>query len=167
MSLFEVPVERAPHLPKDQIEEMVGALTDPIIVFPGGGWEQDIPQKLKDDLPIYRLAHLMKCNKGEASWEEATDLEALIYMFPATLAFPLAHDWTEIYLYLGAKHMGDKFPDDIGKERLSDYQMSELRDLKRWIYKKRVEARKARRRSEKAQDVEIRESQYEQLGMAL
>ena len=167
MSLFEVPVERVGHPPKDPIGEMAGALTDPIIVFPGGGWEQDIPQKLKDGLPIYRLAHIMKCLKGEASWEEATDLEALIYMFPATLAFPLDHNWTEIYLYLGTKHMGDKFPDDIGKESLSDYQMSELRELKRWIHKKRVEARKARRRSEKAQEVEIRESQYEQLRMPL
>ena len=29
--------------PVDPIEEMVYALTDPIIVFPAGGWENDLP----------------------------------------------------------------------------------------------------------------------------
>lgn len=35
----------------DWIEETVGALTDPIIVFPGGGWEKDLPERLKKELP--------------------------------------------------------------------------------------------------------------------
>ncbi len=64
--------------PADYIDDLVGALTDPIIVYPAGGWENDLPEDLKKELPLHRLAHLMKCTKGEASPEEATDLEALL-----------------------------------------------------------------------------------------
>ena len=133
----------------DWIEEMVGALFDPLIVFPSG-WEDTIPENLKKELPLRRLAHLMLCNKGEASWEEATDLEALLYMYPLTLAHPISEQWTRIYLYLGTQVMGQKFPGDIRQESLSDYDMGELRDLKRWIYSQRVKARKERARGEKA-----------------
>ena len=139
-----------PSMPKDWIEEMVGALCDPLIVFPAGGWEQDIPEKLKNELPLARLAHQMRCSKGEASWEEATDLEALIYLYPASLMAPMGEQWTRIYLYLGTKCYGKQLPEDIKQDSLSDYDMAQLRDLKRWIYKKKVEARKARARGEKA-----------------
>ena len=164
MELFKV--ERGSPPTKDPIGEMVGALTDPIIVFPGGGWEETIPEKLKADLPVHRLIHIHKCLKGKADWEEATDLEALIYMYPASLTFPFDHDWTEIYLYLGTRHFGDKCPEDIKRESLRDDQMQDLRDLKRWIYRKRVEARKARakaEKTEKAQERETHAAKYEQL----
>jgi len=44
--------------PVDPLEEMVYALTDPIIVFPAGGWENDLPERLKNELPLRRLAHV-------------------------------------------------------------------------------------------------------------
>jgi hypothetical protein len=31
----------------------------------------------------------------------ACDLEALIYLYPASLAAPMGEQWTRIYLYLG------------------------------------------------------------------
>jgi hypothetical protein len=147
----------------DRIREMVGALTDPIIVYPSG-WEEDLPQHLKKELPLHRLAHLMKCSQGQAQWNEACDLEALLYLYPASLAFPLGDRWSRIYLYLGTKIMGDKFPGDIKEESLTDDYFEDLRELKRWIHKKKVAARKEQRQREKAQDkAEVKPEKFEQL----
>jgi hypothetical protein len=151
--LFEVPVEKFPteHGKVDPIEEMAGALCDPIIVFPGGGWERDLPERLKTELPARRLAHVYLCLEGKEKWNEACDLEALLYLYPASLTAPMSERWTRIYLYLGTKCLGDRFPADIRHDSLSDYDMQELRDLKRWIQKQKVKARKERRHQEKAQ----------------
>ncbi len=154
----------------DWVEEMVGALTDPIIVFPAGGWEQDLPERLKKELPLHRLAHLMRCSKGEAEWDEACDLEALLYIYPASLAAPMGEQWSRIYLYLGTKVMGQKFPDDIRQNELSQYDMGELRGLKRWIRKKVLEARKVRRRQGKAQEQkepQVQAEECEQMKLGL
>lgn len=141
----------------DPIEEMVGALTDPVIAYPSP-WMEDIHNlPLYKKLPLHRLAHLMRCNKGEAEWDEACDLEALLYIYPASLAAPMGEQWTRIYLYLGTKVMGDKFPEDIKQKSLDDYDMSHLRDLKRWIYQRKVKARKERRRQEKTDKAEPKE----------
>jgi hypothetical protein len=148
-----VPKKPQPGQPTkeaDWIEEMVGALFDPLIVWPSP-WQDSIPENLKKELPLRRLAHLMLCQKGEASWEEATDLEALLYMYPLTLEHPIDRDWTEIYLYLGTKCYGERFPQDIRHESLRPDQVEDLRELKRWIYRQRVKARIARARGEKAE----------------
>ena len=142
---------KPPGGPIAEIAEIVGALCDPLIVFPGTGWEESIPQALKDRLPLDRLAHNMMCLQGKARWDEACDLEALLYLFPATLAFPVSEQWTRIYLYLGTKVMGDKIPEDIRQESLSDYDMEELRRLKRWIRNQKVKARTERRRGQKVE----------------
>ena len=47
-------------------------------------------------------------------------------------------------------------PDDIRVEKLSDYEMGELRRLKDWLYKQRVKFRRERDRIERR---ELRESQ--------
>ena len=142
--LFEVERERSPALPKDPIEEMAAAFTDPIIVHPGGGWEETIPERLKAEVPLRRLAHIKLCLDGKAAWDEACDLEALVYVYPASLAFPMGEQWARLYLYLGTQCYGDRFPEDIRQERLSDYDLEELRRLKRWIYERRMKARKDR-----------------------
>ena len=134
----------------DPIAEMVGALTDAIIVYPSG-WEDTMPERMKQALPIHRLAHIMQCSHGEEKWEEACDLEALMYLYPASLAFPLDEEWSRIYIYLGTKFMGDKFPQDLREESIPDHYDHDLRDLKRWIQRKKVEARKERLRRGKAE----------------
>jgi hypothetical protein len=147
----------------DPIEEMVGALTDPIIVYPSG-WEQDLPEGLKNELPLHRLAHLMKCSRGQAEWDEACDLEALLYLYPASLAFPLGEQWTRIYLYLGSKVMGDKLPQDVKQENLPDHYLGELRELKQWIHDRKVAARTERqRRKGNEEKTEIKPEVFEQL----
>ncbi len=157
----EKPQPARPTKEMDWLEELVGALFDPLIVFPAGGWEDTLPENLKKDLPLRRLAHIMLCNKGKAAWDEATDLEALLYMYPLTLAHPISEQWTRIYLYLGTQVMGQKFPEDIRQESLSDYDMGELRDLKRWIYRQRVKVRKERTK-EKA-EAKAEPAEYDQL----
>src|SRR4030042_734295 len=98
--LFDVSSPlKASKLLADPIEEMVGALTDPLIVCPGGGWENDIPQRIRDELPIRRLAHLMLCLRGEATSDEVCDLEALAYLYPASMVAPMDNDWANIYMY--------------------------------------------------------------------
>ncbi len=84
--LFEVPVEKFPTEKGkvDPIEEMVGALCDPIIVFPGGGWEQDLPERLKSELPLRRLIHVKLCFDGKTHLARAPpDI-----FFPEVSLFP-------------------------------------------------------------------------------
>jgi len=134
------------------ISDIVGALTDPIIVFPAGGWENDIPDWLKNRITLDRLVMNMKALQGEEM--TGTDSEALAYMMPASLAFPLDHDWTEIYLYLATKVCsGEKkiIPDDIRRDNLTDDQMRDLNRLKEWIYRRRVQARLNQDRAERRQ----------------
>jgi len=126
-----------------QIDALVSALSDPIIVFTSP-WMDTLPEWIKGEIKMQRLAQLMK---GEE--EVATDAEALAYMYPRALEAPLDSDWTEIYLYLGAQVMGNRMPDDIRKDSLSDYQMGLLIELKRWIYRQRVKTREERRRIER------------------
>jgi len=172
-TLFDIPadpptapaqVSTAPKIPGDWIGEIVGALCDPIIVFPAHGWEHDLPQPILDRLPLHRLAHNMLCLEGKASWDEACDCEALLYMYPRTMEAPLSEQWTRIYLYLGTKVMKN-MPDDIKRETLDDYDMRQLQELKRWIRKKKVEARKLRKQGNKVKAVQ--DYKYEQLAMEI
>ena len=145
-----------------QIDALVGAITDPIIVFTSP-WMDTLPEWIKGEVKLQRLAQLMK---GEE--EVATDAEALAYMYPRALEAPLDPDWTGIYLYLGSRVMRDRMPDDIRKDSLNDYQMGLLMELKRWIYRQRVKARKERGRAERRQArAEAKARAPKQLGLGL
>ncbi|MBA7470427.1 hypothetical protein ES707_05713 [subsurface metagenome] len=124
------------------IEDLAGAICDPIIVYPGGGWEKDIPKWLLEQITLDRLVEQMKATQGQEP--TGTDSEALAYLFPASLCFPLGHDWTQIYLYLGAKvcgAYGKVVPEDIDIKTLDQQQDMDLRRLKGWIYEKRRQHR--------------------------
>ena len=58
------------------ISEIVGCLSDPIIVFPGG-WGDTLPEWLKTAITLERLAMNMKALKGEEM--TGTDAEACAY----------------------------------------------------------------------------------------
>jgi len=49
------------------------------------------------------------------------------------------------------------FPEDIKRENLDQHDMAQLRDLKRWIRRKKVEARKNRGKAQKAQEQKAEE----------
>lgn len=56
------------------VDELVGALTDPIIVFPGG-WGDTLPEWLKTAITLERLEMNMKALRGEEM--TGTDAEGL------------------------------------------------------------------------------------------
>lgn len=132
----------------------MGALTDPIIVFPGG-WGDTLPEWLKNAITLERLVMNMKTLKGEEL--TGTDTEACAYLYTACLTQPVDSDWTQIYLYVAnqvynrhrTEESGVQFPEDIQVESLSDYQMAELRRLKDWIYERRTQAKQERERTER------------------
>jgi len=136
------------------ISDIVGVFTDPIIVYPSG-WEDTMPDWIKSRITLDRLLMNMKALKGEEM--TGTDSEALAYMYPASLAFPLDHDWAQIYLYLASKVCpleGKEVPEDIKVDKLNRNQMDDLNRLKAWIYQKRITVRLDRERAERRQKKE-------------
>ncbi len=135
-----------------QIDDIVGALTDPIIVWPSP-WQDTLPEWIKPAITMERLIENMKALKGEAP--TATDAEVLAYMYPLSLEHPLDRDWTQIYLYISTKviprHKQTEIPEDIKVESLDNYQMQHLKELRDWIYERRLKVRQERRRAGKAQ----------------
>jgi len=134
------------------ISDIVGALTDPIIVFPGG-WGDTLPEWLKSTITLERLAVNMKALKGEEM--TGTDAEACAYLYTAGLTAPMDSDWTQIYLFLSTqvvrRNRKTEMPPDIAVESISDYQMQELNRLKDWLYQKRTQIRLERDRAERRQ----------------
>jgi len=135
------------------ISDIVGVFTDPIIVFPGGWMNDIIPDWLKGAITLERLTMNMKALKGEEMM--GTDAEALAYIMPASMEFPLGHDWTQIYLYLATtvmkRHKQAEVPDDIKVESLDKGQEVDLNRLKAWLYHKRITVRLERDRAERRQ----------------
>lgn len=137
------------------ISKIVGALTDPIIVYPGG-WGDTLPEWLKHAITMERMMNMKALKGGEIT---GTDAEACAYLHTACLCFPFDHDWTQIYLYITSQvysrhrtqESGTQVPEDIRVEKLDDQQMSDLCRLKDWIYKKRVAERQERDRAERRQ----------------
>ena len=151
------------------ISDIVGVFTDPIIVFPGGWMHDIIPDWLEGAITLERLTMNMRALKGEKM--TGTDAEALAYIMPASMEFPLDHDWTQIYLYLAAKvtkfHRQVEVPDDIKVEALNKDQMTDLERLKDWIYKKRIDVRLERDRIERRQQREKAAAEKKALQPAL
>ncbi|MBA7477603.1 hypothetical protein ES707_13015 [subsurface metagenome] len=131
------------------ISNIVGALTDPIIVFPGG-WGDTLPDWLKNAITLERLVGNVKAIKGELP--TGTDAEACAYLMTASLSQPLSSDWTQIYLYVSGKVCGaegKEIPEDIRVETLNTDQERDLNRLKAWLYQRRTNARQDRDRAER------------------
>lgn len=119
------------------ISDMFDALQGPIIVWPG--YEQDLPNHLKEAIQTQRL---LQAAKGDT--DRATDAEVVAYLMTASLANPPSRDWAEIYLFLATKFLGKRAPKQFKKEHstpLTDQQERELDKLRLWIRKKQGEAR--------------------------
>jgi len=134
------------------ISDIVGALSDPIIVFPGG-WGDTLPEWLKNAITLERLAMNMRALKGEEM--TGTDAEACAYLYTAALTQPMDHDWGQIYLYIATqtyrKWGKNEMPSDIAVDSLNDEQMRDLNRLKEWLYRKRTQIRLERDRAERRQ----------------
>ena len=144
------------------ISDIVGCLTDPIIVFPGG-WGDTIPEWLKTAITLERMMGDMKALKGEEP--TGTDAEACAYLMTVSLTQPMDSDWTQIYLYVAGQTYKrwekGNVPADIVVDSINDYQMGELKRLKAWIYRQRVKARLEKDRAERREEREEAEAQRE------
>jgi len=137
------------------ISDIVGCLSDPIIVFPGG-WGDTLPDWLKTAITLERMMGGMKVLKGEEP--TGTDAEACAYLNTASLTMPIESDWSQIYLYVAGKTYTrwrkSEMPDDIRVDSLTDQQMADLKRLKDWLYRRRTTARQELERTERRQQKE-------------
>jgi len=144
------------------ISDIVGCLTDPIVVFPGG-WGDTNPDWLKTAITLERMIGDMKAMKGEEP--AGTDAEACAYLMTVSLTQPMDSDWTQIYLYVASQSYKrwekGEMPADIVVDSLSEYQMKELNRLKAWIYRQRVKTRLESDRAERKERREEAEAQRE------
>lgn len=156
-STFSLGVPEKPQLARptkevDCIEELVGALTDPLIVY-DPGW--DVPEWIRKEMPLARLAQNMKALKDPAEAGLASELEAMLYLSNASLVAPMSSHWQDIYMWVFTKVMrdrGNEVPADLARESIDSYEMSLYRDLRRWIWRQRVKARKERAAKRAAED---------------
>jgi hypothetical protein len=150
------------------ISDIVGCLTDPIIVFPGG-WGDTLPDWLKTAITLERMMGNMKALKGEEP--TGTDAEACGYLMTLSLTQPMDSDWTQIYLYVAIQTQErwekGEMPADITVDSISEYQIGELNRLKSWLYQQRVKARIERDRAERRQEKEKTEAQRKEEQPAL
>ena len=137
------------------IDDIVGALFDPIIVMPGG-WGDDLPEWLRTRVTLERLGeNIVALREGREL--TATDAEAACYLFTASLTAPMDHDWTEIYLYVAGGEMKDKMPEDIKVDTLTESQWRDLKHLKDWIYQQRIKHRKEKERAGRREERQAKE----------
>jgi hypothetical protein len=143
---------------------MVAALTDPIIVCPGG-WGDTLPDWLKNAITLERLVENMMAVKGEQV--TGTDAEACAYLYTASLTAPMDNDWSQIYLYIAGKTYSrwnkSEIPADIRVETLNKEQTADLNWLKGWLYHQRTRASQDKervgRRQEKEEEVARRKAE--------
>ena len=144
------------------ISNIVGCLTDPIVVFPGGGGDT-IPQWLKTAITLERMIGNMQSMKEEEP--TGTDAEACAYLMTVSLTQPMDGDWIQIYLYVASQTYKrwekGEMPSDIVVDSLSEYQMTELNRLKSWIYRQRIRNRLESDRAERRERKEEAEAQRE------
>ncbi len=89
------------------ISDLVGCLSDPIIVLPEG-WGDTLPEWLKNAITLERLAMNMRASKGELP--TGTDAEAFAYL--NTASHPLAP-------------LGGGGTSTVGRERAKRHQKKE------------------------------------------
>ena len=133
------------------IDDLVGALCDPIIVYPSP-WQDTLPDWIKPQITLERLIMNMKVTKEGGVPVGGT--EVLAYIYPRTMDAPMSEQWFRIYMYVfnqAMKFKKTEVPEDLKSEKLSDYDMHQLDDLKRWIYDRRVKHRKEKARGERLQ----------------
>lgn len=146
------------------VDDIVGTLTDPIIVYPGG-WGDSLPEWLKNAITLERLIENMKSTKGEQP--TGTDAEVCAYLNTASLTMPIDGDWSQIYLYVAGKTytrwQKSEMPDDIHVDALNNQQMADLNRLKEWLYRRRTTGRQeqelAERRQQKEEEVAKRKEE--------
>ena len=150
------------------ISDIVGCLTDPIIVFPGG-WGDTLPDWLKTAITMERMMGNMKALKGEEP--TGVDAEACAYLMTVSLTQPMDSHWTQIYLYVASQTYKRwnkaEMPADIVVDSISNTQAGELNRLKVWLYGQRIRARTEKDRAERREKKEKQETKKKEEQPAL
>ena len=146
------------------LEELVGIFYKPLVVYPGG-WHDTLPEWIKNEIPIQRMAYQMLKYKGKEKEGRATNVEALAYLYTASLSGPMPDEYSEIYMYLTRKSLewqGKKeIPEFLQEyEKLDDYEMSLLDELKSEIWNAQEKAYKERLKVEKREEREKGKENY-------
>ena len=103
--------------------------------------------------------------RGKEKEDRATDVEALAYLYTASLSGPMPDEYNEIYFYLTRKSLewqGKKeIPDFLQEyEKLDDYKLSLLDELKREIWDAQEKAYKERLKKEQKKENEGEKKPY-------
>ena len=136
---------------RDPFKVLEEALSYPIVVWQG--YEDYVPESLRGRVLMERLVQVYRWASSRGAdgdcLEEATDVEALIYLHTASLAVPLDHHWCKVFFYLARKYFGDKvgFLKEYGE--LDAYESQLLRELKEWIRRVQREHVKEKKRGGK------------------
>ena len=126
--------------------ELVGTFTDPIIVY-DEGWGETLPDWIRQRIRLERLLeNITANNKGDGHL--GTGAEVVAYIYTASLAAPISEDWARIYIHVAGQEYrlagAGQFPDDLRIDSLTSDQERKLNQLKAWIYRMRLQARKER-----------------------
>ncbi len=125
------------------ILDILHAVAGPIVVA-NVGWGETLPDWIKTQIQLERLAQNMRRLKGEKV-DEATDAEILAYFYTASLTAPISHDYAELYMHIFSKY---KKVSGIPSPELNNYQRRLLADLKREIYKSSMKSIKTKLKSD-------------------
>lgn len=122
---------------KDGAFDLIDALHAPILTF-SASWADSIPDRLKQIMPLARMAALIK---GE---EMATYPEIVAYLITRSHEAPMDYEWTDIYTHVSCKVCEQWFQEDHWEavrapKELSTWLQGQLDDLRRHIYRKRRE----------------------------
>lgn len=117
---------------KDEfIDHMTYIFSAPIIQHPM--WP--IPDKIKDEATLYRLAEVQTIkNKMATGWE------VMGYLSTQSLVGPLDHHWYQIYMYLFRKYMPEQAKMiDIEEIELGIMEQQMLERIQRWMFKQQCD----------------------------
>jgi len=129
-------------------ETLLYAWAAPIIVDPR--WPE-LDEEFKLRVRVARALEGPRCVEERL----ATDMDALAYLHTACLSQPFNQTWYRIYNYLFTKLFPELAEAVLGAEavrELSDYERWELDGLKRWLYRKAMEAVKSERRAGRSEE---------------
>lgn len=116
--------------------------TNPIVLANAEWTPPDwLLEEVKAEREIIALCAALRSEQFKSEADYVGDAECLAYMMPATMVAPMDYDYAEIYLYLATKVMKQakrvEVPEDIRVERLDDYKMGLLKELKSRIFRRR------------------------------
>lgn len=117
------------------IEQIMHALTAPVITMPGG-WEKTFPQTILDQISMSRMIELMQATiTNQRPQASAADMTA--YLYTASLMLPLSHDWAQIYLFFAKQFLPKEALEANGinaPDELNTNQQRKADDLRHWLY---------------------------------